>query len=420
VWLADMSHVVVQDLELTDAGNSTTQHRGLYFTASTGTVSDLTIRNLVVHDVDGSTAFNDTDKSGGGIAGQALSARGRFSNVLIEYNRIYDVAREGIVVFGSAQTSTRPPATSPWPQGTSGLVIRDNSVDRPAGDGIVALGSTGALIEYNLVRDGNLTGFNFFGPARDCSAGIWTFDSNRTLIQYNEVSGMHYGPSTEPATLNGCDGEAFDVDDNQDGTVIQDNYSHNNAGGFLLMCTASISVAHHADVRYNLSVDDNATFSPAPCDGVLDPKKDDLSGIRVYNNTIVAAKPRVTVELDEGLVGLITQFFGDFVFQNNIVSATSLDASHHVFACGDACSNNVFFGRPVPTTATASVTADPRFVAPSLRGSSPLVAFAFLLRPGSPALGAGAEIPPGVPFSATRDFFGFRISSPPAIGFSER
>ncbi len=37
--------------------------------------------------------------------------------------------------------------------------------------------------------------------------------------------------------FNGCDGTGFDVDYDQDGTVIQFNYSHDNEGGFILLCT---------------------------------------------------------------------------------------------------------------------------------------------------------------------------------------
>jgi hypothetical protein len=298
------------------------------------------------------------------------------------------------------------------------VVIRGNVVERVQGDGIAPLGTVGALVEHNVVRRGNLAGFNFESPARRCAAGIWTWNANGTVIQYNEVSNMHYGPSATPGALNGCDGDGFDADFNQDGTVIQYNYSHDNEGGFILVCM-SAGQEHRADVRYNLSVDDNGTFSYAPCSGALNPVTNNLSGVRMYNNTIVAATPRVTVDLNESLAQVLAGFFGDFAFENNIVYATSADAASHVFICGTPCTDNLFFGLPPPITATNSVTSDPMFVDPLRRGDGFAIARAFRLRQRSPAIDAGGSIPPGVPVAVTHDFFEVPIHDPPSIGFAE-
>jgi len=414
VWLADVSYVTVQDLELTNAGDSTALHRGLYFTSNATPVSGITAHNLLVQNVDSLNTFGG-GKTGGGIVGQALSATGRFSNVLIEGNQIRDVSRQGITVYGTT-SGARPPATSPWPQATTGLVIRGNSVVQVQGDGIVPLGTDGAVVEYNTVQQGNLAGYDVFSADPNCAAGIWAWDANNTLIQYNEVSNMNFGPSTTPGALNGCDGEGFDLDYNQDGTIIEYNYSHDNAGGFVLLCTDQ--APHRAVVRYNLSVDDNSTFSPAPCALNFNPAVSNLDGVQMYNNTIVAATPRVTTELEESLVPLILPFYGNFLFENNLVVATSTGAASHVFACGSTCTHNLFFNMPAPSTATSSVTSDPLLLYPTYRGSGLFTAFAFLLRPGSPAIGAGVAIPAGFPPPAPHDFFGAPIATPPTIGFS--
>jgi hypothetical protein len=390
-------------------------HRGLYFTSDAGPVSGVTVRGLNVFDVDSNASFSG-GKRGGGIVGQTLSAAGRFSNVLIEGNRVHDVSRQGITVYGTTSGS-RPPATSPWPQASTGLVIQGNTVERVQGDGIVPLGTDGALVQFNVVKQGNLAGFNFLSPNVDCSAGIWTWDANSTIIQYNEVSDMVYGPSTDPNSLNGCDGEGFDADYNQDGTVIQYNYSHDNAGGFILLCTDQSP--HRVAIRYNLSVNDNATFNPAPCAGVLNSATNNLNGVEMYNNTIVAPTPRVTTELNESLARALVSLDGSFAFENNIVDATSADAANHSFPCGSDCTHNLFYAMPLPSTATNSVTADPQFVAPNLQGLALWVANGFRLRPTSPAIGAGVPIPPGFPPPAAHDFFGRPVANPPSIGFSE-
>jgi hypothetical protein len=73
----------------------------------------------------------------------------------------------------------------------------------------------------------------------------------------------------------------------------------------------------------------------------------------------------------------------------------------------------------VPSGATNSVTAVPQFQAPRVRGAGLWAAYAFRLRPGSPAIGAGVQIPAGFPPPATHDYFGALTQDPPTIGFSE-
>jgi hypothetical protein len=103
-------------------------------------------------------------------------------------------------------------------------------------------------------------------PDGEAAAGIWPWSSDHTLIQYNEVSD-HKAP---------WDAQGFDCDYNCVGTVIQYNYSHDNEGGFLLVCSPSDqrmpwSVGNDSSVvRHNLSVNDgfrtsgqHAGFSPA-------------------------------------------------------------------------------------------------------------------------------------------------------------
>ena len=63
--------------------------------------------------------------------------------------------------------------------------------------------------------------------------------------------------------FNGCDGSGFDVDYDQDGTVVQFNYSHDNEGGFILLCTDA--KPRTAQVRFNLSVDDRLVANQSPC-----------------------------------------------------------------------------------------------------------------------------------------------------------
>ncbi len=405
VHLDDVPHVVVQDLELTNSGDATDRHRGVYITATNSAVGDVTVRRLFVHHVDGPVAFTHHDKLGGGIIVENLgsAAEARLDGVLIEDNRIEDVARSGIFMDGGPGTP-RPRASEPWPEAATGIVVRNNTLTRLAGDGIVPVGTVGAIVEDNVVSVGNLSGKNFLDPVnRNCSAGIWTFNANRTLIQRNEVFAMRFGQSSN----DGCDGTGFDIDYNQDGTIIQFNYSHDNEGGFVLLC--SDDQPRTGEVRFNLSVDDAHTFSAAPCKA---PDIGGFDGLRFHNNTFVAPNPNVSGENLQQPPVLYNA--GSFEFRNNIVYATATTVLP--LACGDHCTNNLFFN--ITPSGTNTVTADPLFEDSARRGEDRLqVGQGFRLLPSSPAIGAGTPIPG----TSQTDYFGAAvpIDRAPAIGFHQ-
>lgn len=398
VLLENTSDITVEDLEITNEGTPDVPRRGVHLVANGTLVQDVALEKLNIHDVDGNLT-KDTGGSGG-IQLDALgtSPDGRFDDVTISDNQIDHVSRSGIFVVGT-QDGSRPPATDEWSAGSTGIVVRGNSLDHLAGDGIVATGTVGAVLEDNDVSDGNEAGTPFTGSDPICDAGIWAWNANSSIIEDNVVSDMEF---------NGCDGEGYDVDYNQDGTVVQDNVSDDNAGGFILFCTDENP--HHAEVRYNLSIDDAATIEDAPCDigagnvGTLD-------GIRMYDNTIVAPDPSVDLEL----VPLSSMFDpGDFEFLDNIVDATTPQST--AMPCGEACTNNLFF--QIPASGTNPVLGDPRFGDPVLSGTKrTAMAKGFRVGRTSPAIGAGVVVSNG----ATEDFFGHPVptTEPPTIGFDQ-
>lgn len=404
VHIDDVSHIVVRNLELTNPGDSSEPHRGVYLTATESTVTNVEIRDLYIHDVTGPVGFNGRAKRGGGIIGNSMRADRDtpFDNVLIENNRIEDVGRSGIYFDGtSASTSERPRASEHWPAAGQNIVIRGNILKRLQGDAIVAHGTDSALVEHNVVRVGNLAGRDWLSAERNCAAGIWTWNSINTLIQYNEVSDYRFGQSP----TDGCDGTAFDIDNEQEGTIIQYNYSHNNAGGFILLC--SDDEPHTGIVRYNLSVDDGKVLNISPCKF---PTVGTFDDIRVYNNTFVMPDPHTALEtIRQSQINNA----GDFQFTNNIVYATSPQTEP--MACGDHCTNNLFYN--LPPSGTEFVVRDPLFEDASRRGPGRLEAgAAFRVRPGSPAIAAGLGV---VDFLPNVDYFGNATPPNPAIGMHQ-
>ncbi|WP_320672229.1 right-handed parallel beta-helix repeat-containing protein [Patulibacter defluvii] len=401
VRLEDQSHLVVQDLELTNRGDGTRPRRGIGVAARRTTVRGLVLRRLHVHDVGG-----DLAKGPGGSGGIQLdvlggaTTSGRFDDVLITANRVVDVRRSGIRINGTGDPR-RPPATAPWPAASTAVVIRGNRVDGIGGDGIVPSGTVDALVEDNVVSRGNRDGRNLLDPrGMVCNAGIWAFHANGTVIRRNEVFGMAF---------SGCDGTGFDVDYDQDATLIEANYSHDNAGGFLLLC--GDARPRRAEVRFNLSVDDGAALAWSPCDetnplGALD-------GIRIVQNTIVG--PLLAMPSSGPALPLpVLPNVGGLVFRNNLLVATAPQLVP--LPCGFACSHNLTAG-PAPPAGTAPLTGDPRFADPTRRGPGrERVGRGFVPGPGSPALGAGTPL--GLD-PAVRDYFGRPLPARPTVGFAQ-
>lgn len=135
------------------------------------------------------------------------------------------------------------------------------------GNGILANGVDGGVIQYNVVHDVGRNTDTCGGPA-----GIWAYASNNVVIQYNESYGV--GPVGQPG--GGCDWNGFDLDGSVTNSTMQYNYAHDNFGaGYLLYIAGTWS---GNVVRYNLSENDGAGVDIAGSDA-------QTSDLAVYNNT---------------------------------------------------------------------------------------------------------------------------------------
>ena len=124
-------------------------------------------------------------------------------------------------------------------------------------------GCDGAIVEHNTLRD-----FPDILPDSEAAAGIWPFSSDNTIIQFNEVSG-HKAK---------WDAQGYDSDWNSVGMIIQNNYSHDNYGGFVLVCNAGASYGEKINIgttntiiRNNLSINDGIRPYPTIRRGVFSP-----------------------------------------------------------------------------------------------------------------------------------------------------
>jgi hypothetical protein len=230
ILLRNVEFWEVRDLEVTNLGPDRQPGRAGVRILSDhfGTMRHIHLTGLEVHDVNG-----DLRKGSEGC-GIFFESRGEscFDDLLIENCHVVRTDRNGICQKGGKRERSLH------------VVIRGNLLEDIGGDGIKVWGSNGALVEHNVIR-GCRT------QAKDAAAGIWPWDSDDTVIQFNEVSGVK----------GNTDGEAFDSDYFCRRSIFQYNYSHDNEGGFLLVCSPGNSYCEDSVIRYNISQNDGRNFS---------------------------------------------------------------------------------------------------------------------------------------------------------------
>ncbi len=210
--LYNVQYIEVRNLELTNQGAAAGVRRGVHiFLDNFGTGKHIVVAGLYVHDVNGSNRVKDN----GGIIFRTNGNRtpSRFDGLTIEGNIVWKVDRSAIAAQSYHWTRRH------WFPSLH-VAIRDNFVEDIGGDGIVPWATDGVLVEHNIARDCNRR-------ARSFNAGIWPWSADNSVFQLNEAS----------LTRNTQDGEGFDSDYNSRNTLFQYNYSHDNEGGFLLICT---------------------------------------------------------------------------------------------------------------------------------------------------------------------------------------
>jgi len=392
VLLKNQEYWEIQNLEITNRGQTRGLRRGVHVDLENyGDAHHIYLRSLTVHDVNGS----DKVKINGGIFYTSSGDKkpSRFIDLRIENNEIYHVDRSGI--FGWADSWVR----SKWNPSLK-VVVRGNELYDVGGDGIVVVATDGAIVEHNVVGHANQRSEGY-------NVGIWAWSADNTLIQFNEAYG----------TKGQRDGEGFDSDWNSRNTVIQYNYSHDNDGGFVLICNdGSQSPANSAGntgtiVRYNISRNDRTRGIT-----VTGPVKDSL----IYNNTIyVGPEHDVSLLLLADWQGWAD---GTFLYNDIFYVAGSAQFAYGVSRDPDgayhttpgfgpsshtAFDSNVYFGHVAPETDANASTADPRFVSPGSGGTGRSSLLGYQLRPDSPAARNGKQIEN----NGGRDFWGRPVPS---------
>ncbi len=220
---------------------------------------------------------NNVEVSGFGKSGVELGAwpsdgtKSGFSDVRITNVSAHDNADAGIQSYGYWDPSATGWAHENVYVGNSKAYDNKGIAGKGSnsGSGIVLGDVNGAKIERSVAYgNGKNNDFRGGGPV-----GIWTWDSNRVIIQHNES----YNNKTST-----IDGGGFDLDGGVTNSVMQYNYSHGNAGaGYLLYQFSGARPFGNNTVRYNVSENDGRYYYMG---GIF--AGGGVSDTEIYNNTI--------------------------------------------------------------------------------------------------------------------------------------
>ncbi len=368
-----------------------------------GVARSIRLYDLDIHDVNGSLI-----KKEGGGAGIIVKNGGRetpswYEGLTIEHCTVKRTHRNGILINGYWSRQDWHPSRK--------VVIRHNVLEGVPGDGIVPIGCDSALIEWNVMRD-----CPRLLPDGEAAAGIWPWSCDNTVIQFNEVSD-HKAP---------WDAQGFDSDWNCRNTLIQYNYSHDNEGGFLLVCddgsaSRSSSVGNVGTVvRYNVSINDggrvtgkHAGFSPVI--HLPGPTRN----TKIYNNVLIVPVHR-HAKADSTLIAFDNWhgYPDSTLLANNIFYALSPVDYEAARATRIFYEHNNYHGEHIARPDDpAAVSGDPLFLTLEKVGHPGMEALkGLLLQAASPVKGQGKPLVG----SGVNDLFGRPVlpGQPADIGVS--
>ena len=306
VHIKNSQNIVVENLDITN-WDASAGEIGTYKQSSkllsglvvenrdAGELANVTIRNNKIHDVNGKMA-GGADKGAGGlivlVTGDGSNHTGKvesyYAGLTIDGNEVYNVCHEAIymesvwasrtlVGGSSSDTGYQNAGNGNW-IGSSDVEINNNYVHDVAGDGIVPINTTDATVEYNLID--NSADSNWDYSANPNHAALWSWDSNNVTFRYNEA----FNTSEHSiGSAVGNDSMAFDFDYGVQNCVYEYNYSHDNLGGFLMLCPGPGASVNNI-ARYNVSVNDGK-YDGAPMIRMGTGKYGSL-GIQIYNNSM--------------------------------------------------------------------------------------------------------------------------------------
>jgi len=417
IWGGNTAGILIKDLVITGSGAGSNQQNGIHF------------ENILSGDVKlDFVHIDNVEVSGFGYAGITLvgwNGESGYRNIRITNSAVHDNGDSGVNIFGMFSVAAVGYAHQNLYIGSckayNNAGIRGKGGH--SGDGIVIGGVDGAVIERSVAFNNGALNTAVGGPV-----GIWAWDSNSVIIQYNEA----YGNKTNSS----ADGGGFDLDGGVTNSIMQYNYSHDNDGaGYLFAQFGGARPFRNNVIRYNISQNDgrkngyggimlwnggsgvrdndiynNTVFvSPAPGGPAAIVFLSETDNIRVRNNILISTGGADLVRAPAGQSGVI--------FQGNSYW-TAGGAFHINWQGADYRELNSWrsTGQEMLNGSNTGFDRDPLLTNPGAGGSlgdaSLLPALAaYQLQPGSPLIDAGLDLRQFGLQPGSRDYSGNAVPS---------
>ncbi len=377
IYFYNQQYWEISNLEITNDDNFSVNSTGVTRCGidienyGAGTLNHFVIKNCYIHDVDGDDANKYTANFGIYFRVQWADPVSTFNDITIDNNILQKIDAGGI--FTESAWAERPGVYTGWFigewHGWTNVIIKNNILDDIGMDGIVTCVCASPIVEYNVVSNFNMRSGTY-------AAGLWPYNSDNALFQYNEA----YGGRTI------LDGMGFDCDWLCHNTVMQYNYSHDNEGGFMLVCCdgtkSGAPFNTNSVIRYNISQNDKCrVFSfngPA-------------TNTYVYNNDIYLGVGSTTKPVDSYIWGGWAKGIN---FYNNIFHLVGSGGYNFGSCTNIVFDYNVFYGNHPSTEPSDAhkLTSNPLFVNPGGAGTGRSTCSAYQLQSGSPCIDSGMSI----------------------------
>ena len=261
----------------------------------------ITLRNLVVHDVQGGELKS---KDNGLVVFLRGSQKQRFDHILVDNVVAAHTNQWAGIMMGAGNFYSDEKGYN------RDVIIRDSVVHDVYGDGITLFRVSNGLIDSSTAW---LTGQQ---PTQDVGTpnAIWTWSCTDCAVRNNE-SFLTESP--------GVDGGAYDIDWATTRNTVEDNYAHDTQG-YCMAAFGAGYVTHDAVLRGNVCVDNGLSPRLARLQGAIYIHTWDngsIDGLTIEKNTIDwnPPAPAAAVVNDEG-----TELAGSpIAVRDNVILSTS-------------------------------------------------------------------------------------------------
>jgi hypothetical protein len=353
---------------------------------ATGVSNHIHLVGLNVHNVVGQLGTDATSKNTGGIGFESTGGSGAsFDDLLIQNCTINNADDMGIYL---SDDSGAAPRSTNWAQAKwNNVVIEGNQISDIGKNALVVRASDAPIIQNNVI---NGSSTRLHGNA------IYTIGTLNAVIQGNNIY------NTALTGYSGLEDAAVDPDNDSVGTLVQYNYSHNNAGGMVNPNSIS-GTGNYCDgtiIRYNISQDDVnqvIQFSGA------------ATNTQIYDNDIYIGSGLSPIIFGAHLWGGTGGWANNTTYSNNII----YNVGNGTYSLGGSTNNvfnaNLFYGNHPSSEPSdpKKLTSNPLLQNPGSGGTAINTLDGYQLDSGSPAIASGVFINN----NGGRDFFGTTLPS---------